>query len=127
VAAVLNSVRRLPHPFDWVDVPAERTLLSQYIRSAHHIGQVENERWSGVPFLMKAGKGLDERMAEVRIHFKPKPYNGLMHSAAGNELVLRIQPNEACYFKTFSKLPGCARMLSSKPALLLLRDRLAVV
>ena len=26
---------------------------------------VENQRWSGVPFLMKAGKGLDERMAEV--------------------------------------------------------------
>ena len=34
--------------------------------------KVENERWSGVPFLMKAGKGLDERMAEVRIKFKPQ-------------------------------------------------------
>ena len=27
--------------------------------------KVNNDRWSGVPFLMKAGKGLDERMAEV--------------------------------------------------------------
>ena len=77
--------------------------------------EVENERWSGVPFLMKAGKGLDERMAEVRIHFKPTAYNNLMHGGSddggtaavpGNELVLRIQPNEALYFKTFSKLPG---------------------
>ena len=31
-----------------------------------------------MPFLMKAGKGLDERMAEVRVKFKPKPYNSLM-------------------------------------------------
>jgi glucose-6-phosphate 1-dehydrogenase len=72
--------------------------------------EVENERWAGVPFLMKAGKGLDERMAEVRIHFKPQAYNGLMHAPGspvpGNELVLRIQPNESCYLKTYSKLPG---------------------
>lgn len=71
--------------------------------------EVDNKRWSGVPFLMKAGKGLDERMAEVRIKFKPQAYNGLMHggdAVPGNELVIRIQPNEALYFKTFSKLPG---------------------
>merc|ERR1711920_546479 len=28
--------------------------------------QINNERWQGVPFVMKAGKGLDERMCEVR-------------------------------------------------------------
>ena len=28
--------------------------------------QVDNDRWAGVPFLMRAGKGLDERKAEVR-------------------------------------------------------------
>ena len=28
--------------------------------------QVDNTRWRGVPFLMTAGKGLDERLCEVR-------------------------------------------------------------
>ena len=42
--------------------------------------RVENERWSGVPFLMKAGKGLDERMAEVRIKFKPQESVNLLSS-----------------------------------------------
>jgi glucose-6-phosphate 1-dehydrogenase len=68
--------------------------------------RVNNPRWEGVPFLMKAGKGLDERMAEVRVRFRPQPYNGLMGSGEANELVLRIQPDEALYLKTFSKLPG---------------------
>ena len=81
--------------------------------------RIHNERWEGVPFLMKAGKGLDERMAEVRVKFKPKPYNSLMQphevSAAapppGNELVMRIQPDEALYLKTFSKMPGLAQVV----------------
>ena len=29
--------------------------------------RINNERWKGVPFVMKAGKGLDERLAEVRV------------------------------------------------------------
>jgi glucose-6-phosphate 1-dehydrogenase len=28
--------------------------------------QVNNERWSGVPFILKAGKALNERKTEVR-------------------------------------------------------------
>jgi len=74
--------------------------------------EINNKRWNGVPFIMKAGKGLDERMAEVRIRFKPQAYNKMMATyqdsgqVQGNELVLRIQPDEACYLKTFSKEPG---------------------
>ena len=47
---------------------------------------------------MKAGKGLDERMAEVRVRFKPQAYNGCVKGhdgpaeQQGNELVMRIQP-----------------------------------
>merc|ERR1712048_814622 len=52
---------------------------------------VDNDRWEGVPFLMRAGKGLDERSVEVRILFKKQGYNGLVDSRP-NELVIRIQP-----------------------------------
>lgn len=31
---------------------------------------VNNPRWDGVPFIMKAGKALDNRRAEVRIQLK---------------------------------------------------------
>lgn len=71
--------------------------------------RINNERWAGVPFLMKAGKGLDERLAEVRIRFKPQAYNDLLGGgsrAKGNELVMRIQPDEALFMKTVTKKPG---------------------
>merc|ERR1719169_375049 len=45
--------------------------------------RINNERWSGVPFLMKAGKGLDERLGEVRVHFKPQAYNRLFGPTTG--------------------------------------------
>jgi len=67
--------------------------------------KINNARWKGVPFLMRAGKGLDERMAEVRITFKPQSFNSIIPGES-NELVLRIQPDEAVYLKYQNKLPG---------------------
>ncbi len=70
---------------------------------------VHNQRWDGVPFIMKAGKALDSRKAEIRIQFKPAPALGAMFAGqdfARNELVLRIQPDEAVYMKCSTKAPG---------------------
>lgn len=54
---------------------------------------------------MRAGKGLDERLAEVRITFKKQTYNFLLPGEP-NELVLRIQPEEGIYLKCINKRPG---------------------
>ncbi|CAK4071866.1 unnamed protein product [Aphanomyces euteiches] len=70
---------------------------------------IKNPRWDGVPFIMKAGKALNARKAEVRIVFKPVP--GAAHmfpntNIPQNELVLRLQPDEAVYMKMNVKSPG---------------------
>jgi len=68
---------------------------------------IDNERWSGVPFVMKAGKALEERKAEVRIQFQ-NVRNHLFpeNECTPNELVFRVQPDEAVYMKLMSKEPG---------------------
>jgi len=66
---------------------------------------INNTRWKGTGFILKCGKALNERKAEVRIQFR-EPANGLFPSAAPNELVLRVQPGEAVYLKLISKKPG---------------------
>lgn len=68
---------------------------------------IKNRRWEGVPFILKAGKALNERKAEIRIQFKP-PGGELYGLDDVNELVMRVQPNEAIYAKFFAKKPGLA-------------------
>lgn len=66
---------------------------------------IKNERWDGVPFILKAGKALNEQKTEVRIQFKDVT-SGIFKDIPRNELVLRVQPNESVYIKMNSKLPG---------------------
>lgn len=67
--------------------------------------QVNNSRWQGVPFILRCGKALNERKAEIRIQFR-KPANNLFESLQPNELVVRVQPGEAVYLKMTTKKPG---------------------
>jgi len=66
---------------------------------------VDNDRWRGVPFICKAGKALDERRAEIRMQFEQSA-DSLYPTAYGNELVMRIQPDEALWLRVNAKTPG---------------------
>ncbi|KAH9262050.1 glucose-6-phosphate dehydrogenase [Batrachochytrium salamandrivorans] len=66
---------------------------------------IKNERWEGVPFILKCGKALDEQKTEIRIQFKDVA-NNLYSDIARNELVIRVQPREAVYMKFMNKQPG---------------------
>jgi glucose-6-phosphate 1-dehydrogenase len=67
---------------------------------------IKNSRWNGTPFVLKAGKALNERKAEIRIQFR-MPGNTLFEGQMSpNELVLRVQPDEAVYLKMSTKAPG---------------------
>lgn len=56
---------------------------------------INNARWDGVPFLLKAGKALESRRTEIRVQFRHVPGNlfrdrlGLDLDRATNELVRR--------------------------------------
>ncbi|KAF9933147.1 Glucose-6-phosphate 1-dehydrogenase [Linnemannia zychae] len=66
---------------------------------------IQNERWSGVPFILKCGKALDQQKTEIRIQFRDVPGN-MFTNLARNEFVIRVQPNEAVYVKIMNKEPG---------------------
>ncbi|ERN06312.1 hypothetical protein AMTRI_Chr06g191630 [Amborella trichopoda] len=78
---------------------------------------IDNARWDGVPFLMKAGKALHTRRAEIRVQFRHVPGNlykrsfGTDLDRATNELVIRVQPDEAIYLKINNKIPGLGMRL----------------
>jgi len=66
---------------------------------------INNPRWEGVPFILKAGKALNEAKVEVRIQYRDVT-QGIFKDIARNELVFRIQPSEAVYIKINAKTPG---------------------
>ncbi len=74
---------------------------------------IDSWRWQGVPFYLRAGKKLCERLTEVNIHFKAVPLVLFKHEAAGQVLqpavlTLRIQPHEGISLRFVAKVPGDA-------------------
>lgn len=70
---------------------------------------IDNWRWAGVPFYLRAGKRLPKRATEISIMFKEVP--GILFSQKNqknenNVLVIRIQPDEGISLRINSKVPG---------------------
>jgi glucose-6-phosphate 1-dehydrogenase len=73
--------------------------------------EIDNWRWQGVPFYLRAGKGLSKRLTEVAVHFKPIPHclfgdKNVCHQVEPNVLAMRIQPDEGMQLRLASKVPG---------------------
>jgi glucose-6-phosphate 1-dehydrogenase len=73
---------------------------------------IENWRWAGVPFYVRAGKRMARRSTEITIQFKQPPL--LMFKDAGgacgpvepNRITMRIQPDEGIALRFGAKAPG---------------------
>ncbi|MDO1529640.1 glucose-6-phosphate dehydrogenase [Fulvimonas sp. R45] len=71
--------------------------------------EIGNWRWAGVPFYLRTGKRLPERVSEIVVAFKPVPHS-IFEGSAGplgqNRLVLRLQPDEGVKLWLTIKDPG---------------------
>jgi glucose-6-phosphate 1-dehydrogenase len=75
--------------------------------------EIENWRWAGVPFYIRAGKRMAKRVTEITIQFKQPPlllFKG--HEGKGaegikpNVISMRIQPDEGIALRFAAKVPG---------------------
>jgi glucose-6-phosphate 1-dehydrogenase len=70
---------------------------------------IDNWRWHGVPFFLRTGKRLQERVTEIVIHFEPLPhaiFPTTERATAPNRLVIRLQPEEYIRLSIRAKAPG---------------------
>lgn len=71
---------------------------------------IDNWRWAGVPFFLRAGKRLAKRVTEISVHFRNVPHRLFqdedVKSLAPNILSFQIQPDEGISLKISSKPPG---------------------
>jgi glucose-6-phosphate 1-dehydrogenase len=70
---------------------------------------VDNWRWGGVPFYVRAGKRMARRVTEIAIQFKKVPHTLFRAPDGGitpNVLAMRIQPDEGIALRFTTKEPG---------------------
>ena len=73
---------------------------------------VENWRWKGVPFYLRTGKRLPERVTEIVVQFRSVPHSIFADKGASlqpNRLVIGIQPEENITLSLMTKVPGLDR------------------
>ena len=73
--------------------------------------QVENWRWAGVPFYIRAGKRMARRITEVTVVFKQPPLhlfkaNNNTGDIEPNVISMRIQPDDGIALQFGTKVPG---------------------
>jgi glucose-6-phosphate 1-dehydrogenase len=71
--------------------------------------EIDNWRWAGVPFYMRTGKRMAERVSEICIQFKPIPHSIFDHAEGApkaNKLIIRLQPDEGVKMMMMIKDPG---------------------
>jgi len=80
--------------------------------------EIENWRWAGVPFYLRAGKRLPQRATEISIQFKQPPllifdrmqHGGPCQKIQPNLLTIRIQPDEGIALRFGAKVPTSSDM-----------------
>ncbi|KAL9614723.1 MAG: hypothetical protein Q9167_000792 [Letrouitia subvulpina] len=106
----------------------QNTIIGQYVKSADGtkpafqdeedvpngskcvtfcaaVARIENERWSDVPILLKAGKALDKTEATVTVNFRPTPNAMIFGDMTPNRMTIRVQPDEAIFLKVNTLVP----------------------
>jgi glucose-6-phosphate 1-dehydrogenase len=77
---------------------------------------VDNWRWQGVPFYLRSGKYLKEKLSQVVIEFKCPPHLLFPAEASDmspNMLVLYLQPDEGVHWRFEAKVPDTVAELRS--------------
>ena len=75
--------------------------------------EIDNWRWAGVPFYLRTGKRMSSRCAEIIVQFKQPKHNIFPNQTldmAGNQLRIRLQPDEGIQLHFLNKAPGLGEL-----------------
>jgi glucose-6-phosphate 1-dehydrogenase len=71
--------------------------------------EIENWRWSGVPFYIRTGKRLPAKHSEIVVQFQDVPHSIFTeqeYNVQPNRLLIRLQPDEGVKLSVMAKEPG---------------------
>ena len=78
---------------------------------------IDNWRWGGMPFYIRTGKFLKEKLSEIVIRFRSPPLTLFQKQCETpvfpNDLVVRVQPDEGISWRLNAKVPGGQMQIKS--------------
>lgn len=93
------------------EVPAYREELPGEVPSKTETfvalkAEIDTPRWRGVPFYLRSGKRMPEKVTEVVVQFRAGEPGLFGEARPGSRLVIRVQPDESVTLPLFVKHPG---------------------
>jgi len=89
------------------DGVADNSTTETFVAAKFYI---DNWRWSGVPFYLRTGKRLPNKMSQISIRFRHPPQQLFretsLENIEPNWIVLSLQPSEAMHLEVHTKQPG---------------------
>jgi glucose-6-phosphate 1-dehydrogenase len=70
---------------------------------------IRNWRWAGVPFYLRTGKRMPQKLSQIVIHFKEPPHYIFapeQRLQISNKLIIRLQPDEGISLQVMTKDQG---------------------
>lgn len=80
--------------------------------------EVSNWRWAGVPFYLRTGKRMPEKLSQIVIHFRQQPhyiFDPDQRGIAANKLIIRLQPEEGIALQVLTKDSGLHKGMRLRP------------
>jgi glucose-6-phosphate 1-dehydrogenase len=71
--------------------------------------EIDNWRWSGVPFFLRTGKRLTKSVTEIAVQFRPAParlFPKIAADAAANAIVFEMKPHQGIHMRFCARAPG---------------------
>ncbi len=93
-------------------VPGYAEELGQHSNTETFVAlkvEIDNWRWSGVPFYLRTGKRLPTKHSEIVVQFKPVPhsiFDERHFDTQPNAMSIQLQPDEAIRLRIMTKVPG---------------------
>ena len=89
-----------------VDLGPERTSRTETFVALK--AEIQNWRWANVPFYLRSGKRLPQKVSEIVVQFRASPFNVFGRDAgemSPNKLIIRLQPEEGMKLELMTKNP----------------------
>ncbi|GGO85696.1 glucose-6-phosphate 1-dehydrogenase [Marinobacterium nitratireducens] len=81
--------------------------------------EIRNWRWAGVPFYLRTGKRMPEKLSQITIHFRQQPhyiFDPEQRKLAENQLTIKLQPDEGISLQIITKDQGLDKGMQLRAA-----------